>query len=408
MRIKVKKLPQTLGLLWAILGLSFLLGVLEGIPSAQSVGKLLLDVLWPVLLVYLIRFYRGAFSGWLWGFAGWIAAFFLVTLLVYLVRYQSALYYLWGLRNNFRFYVVFLAAAAFLRQEDGEALFKALDGLFWLNALVSLVQFFFFGIRGDQLGGIFGTASGVNGNTNLFFTIVITRSALCFLEKKEGGWRCFWKCAMALLIAALAELKFFFVLFLLILVLAVLMTDFTWRKFGLVLGGLAGALLGAAMLVKLFPSFVGWFSVNWLWQTASSETGYTASGDFNRLNAISAINEIFFHSWGQRLFGLGLGNCDTSSFEAITTPFYQAHSRLHYNWMSHSFLYLETGWIGLWFFFGFFALVFLAAGKQRGQFSRQTRILTVCCVLIGVYNSSLRTEMAYLMYAVLALPFARK
>ena len=36
-----------------------------------------------------------------------VVCFFLYTLILYVFNYQSAIYYLWGLRNNFRFYIAF-------------------------------------------------------------------------------------------------------------------------------------------------------------------------------------------------------------------------------------------------------------------------------------------------------------
>ena len=403
--IEVPALPQTLWILWSVLGVSFSRGILAPVSVLQSGAKFFLDILWLVLLVFVMRFYRDALVG-LWAFVAWVSMFLFLTVLVQWVQGTQVFSYLWALLNNFRFYVVFLAAGAFFRKRDIEGLFRVLDWLFWLNIPVTLVQFFVFDIRGDLLGGIFGTVSGVNGDTNLFFTVVITHSVLKFLERKEAMWRCFGKCAAALAIAAMAELKFFFVLFLVIVLLAVLGTEVSWRKAGLVLGGIAGAAVGAVILTRLFPRFNGWFSLPWLWETAASAVGYTASGDLNRLNAISAINKLFFTDWPQRIFGFGLGACDTSSIAFLNTPFYMSNGWLHYNWMSHSFWYLEMGWTGLLFFFGFFLLVF---GKADASFcGRQSRILAVCCLLIGVYNASLRTEMAYLMYTVLALPFVRR
>lgn len=403
--IEIPALPQSVWILWAVLGVSCFLGTLAPVAILSNGAKLLLDGLWLMLLVYLLRFGRTALAG-LWEFVLWIGLFLFLTFAVQLVQQTQVLSYLWGLRNNFRFYVVFLAAGAFLRQQDRERLFWILEWLFWLNVPVTLVQFFAFGISGDLLGGIFGTVSGVNGHTNLFFTVVITHSVLKYLEHRESMWRCLGKCAAALLIAALAELKFFFALFLLILLLAVLGTEVSWRKTGLILGGIFGALLGAWLLTWLFPRFAGWFSPAWFWRNAASAVGYTGAGDLNRLNAINGINKLFFPDWAQRIFGFGLGSCDTSSFPFLNSSFYDTYHALHYNWMSHSFWYLEMGWTGLVFFFGFFLLVILRAG--RGFYGRLSRILALCCLLIGIYNASLRTEMANLMYMVLALPFVRK
>lgn len=403
--IQIPVLPQSVLLLWALLFGSCFLGTVAPIDLLSNGAKLLLDGIWLVLLVYLLRFGKSALTG-LWEFVLWTGIFLFLTAAVQLVQKTQVLSYLWGVRNNFRFYVAFLAAGAFLRQRDRESLFRLLEWLFWLNIPVTLVQFFVLGISGDLLGGIFGTVSGVNGHTNLFFLVVITHSILKFLEHRESAWRCLGKCAAALTVAAMAELKFFFVLFLVILLLAVLGTEVSWRKTGLVLGGSLGAMLGAVMLTRLFPRFAGWFSPAWFWRNAISVLGYTGAGDLNRLNAINGINKLFFTAWPQRIFGFGLGSCDTSSFGFLNSSFYDTYHALHYNWMSHSFWYLEMGWTGLVFFFGFFVLVFWKAGG--GFYGRLSRILALCCLLIGIYNASLRTEMGNLVYVVLALPFVRR
>ena len=398
--------PQTVVLLWAALALTLLLGVLEAVPMAADAGKLVLDGLWLAVLIYLLKFARDAFDNTLWIFTGWILCFLLVASLTAAVQGVKPWFYLWGLRSNFRFYVIFLGAGAFFRPQDRENIHRILEWLFWLNVPVTLVQFFFLGIQGDNLGGLLGTYSGVNGSTTLFFTVVLVHSILHFLEGTESMVRCFGKCLWALLIAAMAELKFFFVLFLVILLLAVPGRELSWRKLWLVLGGVAAAVAGAAILILVFPRFRGWFSLGWLWRMAASATGYTGAGDLNRLNAISSIDALFFPPWSQRIFGMGLGACETSAISFLTTPFFQSHGWLHYHWMSHSFWYLEGGWVGLAFFFGFFLLVYCRAG--RDFYGRQSRILALCCLLIGIYNASLRTEMAVLVYTVLAFPFAGK
>ena len=133
----------------------------------------------------------------------------------------------------------------------------------------------------------------------------------------------------------------------------------------------------------------------------------------NRLNAIPMINELWLKSWGQRLFGLGLGNCDTSGFAFLNTPFFQRNGDLHYIWMSYAMIYLECGYVGLAFFWGFFVLLFFKLCRMEkkaegGMIStcRIARILAILCIVISVYNGSLRMEAGYMVYFVLAIPFA--
>lgn len=150
-------------------------------------------------------------------------------------------------------------------------------------------------------------------------------------------------------------------------------------------------MMAAALLTQVFPSFAGWFSLEWFLETALSNKGYTSSGDLNRLNAIPRINELWLTNWGQRLFGLGLGNCDTSTFAFVNTPFHEKYGDMHYTWLSYAMMYLECGWIGLIFYFGFFVLVYFGIQKIEKRcdgiartYCRISRIMAVLCAIIAI------------------------
>ena len=316
------------------------------------------------------------------------------------------------MRNNFRFYAVFLAFCAFLDSDRSERLLNLLDKLFWINLLLTLIQYAM-GYRFDFLGGLFGTIIGCNAYSNIFLLIVVTKSLVYCFNKKESLSMCMLKCFTALLVAALAELKFFFAEFLFVGGLVFCMTRYSGRKMLVVIAAGVGVLAGIAILTQLYPHFADAFIPSNFISIATSDKGYTMQGDFNRLTVISNSNEQFLGTWTERLFGLGLGNCDTSSFAFLNTPFAIAHTdRTHYNWFSSAFIYLETGYIGLLLFFGFFGLVFFCAhGQQKRGASllhcQITKVMALCGVLIGIYNSSLRTEAGYMVYFVLALPFMK-
>lgn len=399
--------PETLARLLLIL--PFFLSWLPG-----GAGYLL-DLVWLLLVVFLICFWSRLGGGRLGGLALWVLTFLGLTAAVYLVQFQSAWYYLWGFRNNFRFYAAFFSFALFLRQRDVEDIWRLFDRLFWLNFLISLIQFLIFDLRGDYLGGLFGAEQGCNGYTNIFLAVTVTKSVVFYLEGMGSSDQCLAKCAAALLLAALAELKFFFVEFAVILLLAVLFGKCSRRLFLLGIAAIAGAGACALLLYRLFPEFGGWFHPSDMLETATADAGYSSAGDLNRLTAISDISRKILRNWGQRLFGLGMGNCDYAGFDFLTSPFYRGNEGLHYTWMSHSFLFLETGYLGLVFFFGFFVLIFFAAGQwekkyvgRQRAYCRVGRILAVLCMVIGIYNASLRSEAGFFAYFAMALPFGRR
>ena len=289
-------------------------GTLNELLGLPGMIKYILDVVWCVLLLQMLWCRRSI------DFKGskvlmlWIAAFAGYTLLAYLMNFQSPLYYLWGLRNNFRVYAAFFAFAVFVTCDQVENLFKILDCVFWINFAVSLVQCIGFGVMQDYLGGIFGVQSGVNGYTNIFMLIVTLRSLLLYLNGKEKAWVCAAKCLAALIISTLAELKFFNIAFMIIAAMAVFFSGINKKNLIVLALCCAASLISAEIIGKLFPYFDKWYKVDAMWETVTTEYGYTYMRDINRLTAIPTINQFWLKDLMKQLFGLGLGNCDTSSF----------------------------------------------------------------------------------------------
>ena len=413
--IRIQKRTQPEWLIWLLVIMPFLFGGLCDLLHLPSAIKYMLDLVNVLLLLYLIvKFrYTSAFDGNLWPLGIWLVVLLSITVMVYMVQYQSILYYIWGIRNNFRYYILFFAAALFLKKRDISWYFALFDKVFWVNAVISVAQYFVFGIYGDNLGGLFGTDVGCNAYTNIFFVIITAKSAVFYLNKQEKLPVCLIKCAVMMAIAAFAELKFFYIEALLIIAMAVLLTDFSWRKLLFILCGIVIVLLGANILIRLFPNSAGFLRMEGIMRIAASQKGYTSSGDLNRLTAISIISDKFLKTFPQRLFGLGLGNCETANFSFLITPFYKRYAYLRYFWFSIAFWFLETGYLGLVMFNGFFALVFILCARMKKVTVQDkcncqiAMIVAVCCVMVAVYNSTLRTEAGYMAYFVLALPFVK-
>lgn len=408
-----RKRGQPYWLVWLLVVMPLCIGALSELADSLYSVRYFLDIVWLLLLVLMIQFRRKLIYRSARSLIPWVVVFFFYTLLMYIPQYQSGIYYLWAARNNFRFYVAFFAFVAFLSARDIQYYFKLYDIAFWLHFIVALIQFFVLDLGQDFLGGIFGAREGTNGYSNIFMSIIVAKSVVFYLNKKESLLACALKCAAALLIAAMAEMKFFFAEFAMIVLLAVMYTGFLWRKLLVAVAGLVAVFTGAALLTKFFPYFADWFSVQWFLETALSAVGYTGSGDLNRLTAISDINELWLKHFGQRLVGLGMGNCETATFEFLQTPFFQQYGDMHYSWIGYAMMYLECGWLGLIFYFGFFALVYWKLCNMQNQTGIEFRsyivtakIAVVLCALISVYNNTMRAEPAYMLYFVMAVPFA--
>lgn len=411
--LKIYRRGKAEWLAFFIFIMTFLLGFFIELLRLPRALRYSLDLAWLMLLVSLFAGRaKGLYNERVIPLGKWILIFFAYTLIAYLFNYQSLLYYLWGVRNNFRMYAFFLACCAYIEFRNVSVYLKWIDILFYINAAAAFLQFFALGYNGDCLGGIFGVSTGCNGYLNLFLAIAVSKSIVFYLGKKEKAANCAIKCLLALVIAAFAELKFFYAEFIIVLVMAVLLTKSSRRKAGITVLALAGVFIGIHLLGKLFPGSKAMLSFAGLFETAASDMGYTSSGDMNRLTVFAVSDRLFLQAPVKKIFGLGLGNCDAAdAFAVLTSPFYRANGHLHYYWLSTAMVYLETGFAGLAFFFGFFIMAFLGmrkiakANPERRDVCVFAQIVAVVCCAVAVYNSSLRTEAGYMAYFVLALPF---
>lgn len=390
----------------------FLLAFLQEFLNLPSIVRYTVDLAW--ILVFVLLFFKKhlLLEKKITPLITIIALFFATASLVYLFRYESIFYYLWGIRNNFRFYIAFIAFAVLLDEKDIKSCFKLVDVLFWVNVAVSFFQYFILHYEQDRLGGIFGVEKGCNAYSLIFFGIVLSKSLLSFMNGEEKTITCLLKCSIALFISALAELKFFFIIFVIILIMSTIFTKFSFRKFVVLFISAFLISFSSTILTSLFGENSN-LSLERILELVTA-TSYSTAEDLGRFTAIPTLSNTILTHPIEQIFGLGIGNCDTSSFAICNTPFYQSYSYLHYNWFSSAFLFLETGYVGLITYLIFFVICFILAIKQLKNknsnplYCQIGMIFAVLCVILTFYNSSLRMEVGYLAYFALALPFINK
>lgn len=415
MVLRIRKRKKEEWCILYILVLPFAFFFLMNILHVPSLIKYTIDVAWMFLLLTLIANRFNFPDREVQKIRILVVVMFLCTFVGAIFARQSVFYYLWGFRNNFRFFVFFFACTWFLKAESVKQVMRLMDHLFIINFVVVLIQFFVLDIRRDYLGGIFGVEIGCNGYMNIFLVITSASYVLQYMNRKESMLACLLRCILALLIAAASELKMFFIEFFLILLLVSIATNFSMRKLWIVLAGTLCALVGVLLFSKIYPEFAEWFSLEAILSTASAESGYTGRGDINRLTTVPIILSRFLNSGSEVLFGLGLGNCDyASGIDFLTTPFYRAYEHLHYTWFQLAMVMLETGVVGMALNLLFFVMVLIGARKRQKAgtadpyFCQMAQIIAVMCPLWFVYNSALRSEAGYMAYFVLALPFIQR
>lgn len=415
MKIRIKRRSQAEWLIIYIFALPFAFSFLMDLLHIPGLIKYTIDLALVMLVFILYLNRKFVEDSHVTAIMRTVAAFVLVTIVGLVLEYQSVIYYLWGMRNNLRFFVYFWLCTAVIKQEDSDSCIRLMDGLFYINLVVTLFQYFVLDVHQDRLGGIFGSSRGCNAYTNIYLLILVSWHMLRYMNHQETFMQSMPLCGISLMIATLAELKMFLFEFAIIAVLATMMTKFSVRKLWIIIGTAIGLVVSVDIIKMLFPFFADWFSLDVIFEHASSEKGYTNTNDINRLSALSISWNRFLKTWPRKMFGLGLGNCDYSSnFAFLTTPFYQRYGHLNYIWFSSSFLMLETGLLGLLTYFWFFASVYREAKKLEKQekqnpvYCQIAKIMAVMASILVIYNSSLRMECAYMLFFVLAMPFMKE
>ncbi len=407
--IRVRRRSQQEWTICYIILMPFLFYFLMDLLRLPSVIKYTLDACWLFLLLSLAAHNRKTDFRYARSYI-WVGVFFLTTLFWYFVSFQSPFFYLWGLRINFRYYILFFACIVYMSTSDIEAYLELFDKLFWVNAAVIALQYTVFGFYGDWLGGLFGTEKGCNSGLNIFYVIMMAKTVLFYIAKYESLRSCVVKIAIMVITAAAAELKFFYLECFLIFIFAEMFSEFSWRKLSMVLLSCAFLFIGVNVLVLLFPNASEILSFDAIIKYSGSSRGYSGAKDINRLTAIAIISDRFLETLPQKLFGLGLGNCDTGAISLVATPFYREYSYLHYGWFSSASVFLEMGYIGILFVIGFFGNAFYKGISNKYETQRENvycqlaAIVAICCIAVFFYDNTLRREFGYIAYFVVSFP----
>lgn len=406
--IKRRSLPEWMALYLFLY--PFIIAVLLDVFNLPSFVKYTADVTWVAVLAIMIFERKFLFLKKITPLVFLVAAWLILCGIVYFLNFQSIFYFLWGLRNTFRYFVAFFAYTVFFDEGDAKSCLKFMDVIFWINAIVTCIQFFFLGYKQDFLGGIFGVEYGCNGYSIALFLIVLAKSLILCMERKETALSCCLKCGAALIIAALAELKAFFLFFVCILVLSMFLTKFSWKKMLIVVFSIVFISVATSLWAILFSADADTLTFEAIVELITAKN-YASHEDLGRFSAIPTVLERFLPTFFDKMFGMGLGNCDASSFKMCRTPFFETYGHLHYNWFLGAFLILETGLIGFSLYMLFFVYVFVLAYKKLKRaegnklFSQLAVIFAVVCFILTFYNATLRREFGYVLYFVLALPF---
>lgn len=320
----------------------------------------------------------------------------------------SLFLFIWAFRNTFRFFAFFVGCFVCLDQEDEDKIWGYLLILQLVNIVLTFYQFAVKGYQNDFLGGIFGYGQGVNGGTNLFFCILLIIAINRYINKNSTIYELVFVIISTLLLAVLSEIKLFYIEFVIIVLVSLIVSRPSKSTVCIGICILVIFYFGAGFLENYYPDFY-YMIISPDKMYEYSVTAYGNNQIIGRMTGIDQINQEFFSDKVPlKLFGLGFGNCESSSSIAVfNSEFSKLYGNWNYKFFSYSMIYLETGYIGLILYLLFFlSCAYHVIRNNKIVRNKENIAIVICTVAISMiatwYNYSMKIEYSYFVYAVLA------
>ena len=333
--------------------------------------------------------------------------FLLVSCLSAILNFVPINLVIWAFRNTFRGIIFFFAVCYYLDENDLEKIFKTLILVQTINLILALYQFFLLHHSQDYIGGIFGYGNGAG--VNIFNALMIAYALNKYLTNKKGFGTLIYIVISSLIIAALAEEKMTYVLFILIFLVSILLSKLSYKKIIAIIIAIAGLVIGLNVMKEFYPEMYDVLT-NFEMFIEYSQTTYDEGYRIPRVGAFEVIENMFFKDNFDKIFGLGFGNCESSSFDIFNSNFYNLYGDYNYRWFTHQWIFLECGYLGIIsFVFLFICIGITIISKLKDtDCKNKTYLITslcmvVCCVVTIWYNATLKVDMSYLAYFSIAV-----
>lgn len=327
---------------------------------------------------------------------------FIASVIGALLQSVSPFNYVFGFRGDYLSMVLLFASAAYLKIKDYHHIFKLLYKFQFLNVFFTLVQWLVFGYTEDFNNGAF--TAGVT--QDIFCGVLMTYYFYAYYQRLVSLQKLLFVLISCFFIAIIQDERFIFIEAAVILFYFSLSNGFTPKKL------LTSIIMLIAIIIafnNLSESQAGTLTnINDALEYAQQSGGW--SYGLPRIGSAPIIQEKFFDSPIEYIFGIGLGNAIENQLPILDTSFFDKYSYLNFNWFSFQNLFLQTGWLGIILYISFFGslLIYNLHNKHKAPVQYRylydiTITITLICILTIWYNATLRIFYATVPYFILGL-----
>lgn len=317
---------------------------------------------------------------------------------------------LWGMRNTFRGILFLFLCVACLNYDDVSSILEVFIKLQYLNFALGIYQYFILGLKQDTVGGIFGHG---NGNALCIFCVIVcSYTIINYMNEKVGLGSMLFCIISSFILAGLAEEKFLIFEIIITIILALALSKKSFIKLAIIPVFILMIFYGLQISEILLPGIMKQItSVNYIEKYVTAS--WLGSYYIPRIGSYSFISDrIFQGNMFWKLFGLGMGNCDTSSFGFLQSYYYNRYGFMNYRWIFQQWTIMENGIVGFLSFVLFFIVIIFYLFKIRKKFVGRekciidTSIITAIISIITMWmNNTLKVDTSYIPYFVIASGF---
>jgi len=350
----------------------------------------------------------------------YIALIFVLQLIALLINNYSTLPFIWGIRNLYRFFIIFVG----FQYLEVELDYRKVITFFKYFVIVQLGVIIFQHFKEidfDNISGFFGIKG--TGITLIFLMFICCFWISNYVHKKIkiSSLLIFLVLIFAQFILGSVKAAFFYIPILLYIM--IILSVITYKNYGVLIKKLiiftviivGLVMVSTTLYLKVFSDFSSaenLYSKEYLNSILVSGSYNSDGNTINRLSGIGTINELILKDYAKKTIGVGLGNASPNKYESLQGEYYKNYSELNYNWFFIPYYVLEHGFLGLGAFLLLFIVMIFKSFKIYNRVQSEEEKLFVfayigCVItvlLTLIYNAALYTvQIGYFFWAISGL-----
>lgn len=410
---KIKNLNKWI-LFIAIVICSFSEGLkqlLLGLPIVH-VGNILLVTLffWCIYKMGISRLVKNDLKP----FVIWIASFVIVGTIGAIVFLPGIFLYLWALRTYLRMVLLLFDCIMILDRDDIGFIVKVFNVVILVHVTLTLFQFFVLGIRWDYLNGIFGTRIA---DSSSLHALLLINSCICFykLSRDKLSVKSFLVHFLWMsLNAVISEIRVWFYEILILMVVYLIFSHDYKKVMKMIPGLIALFVIGVALMPIIYPYTSSFFGIEGFIRILSEHHIAGSVKAIGRRDQIIGLTgpiletvKVFGKDYKVLpiITGLGLGSAEYSTM-GMESEFFKTYGYLGYPSFLLSFLYVETGMIGVIAFNLIWVFLFFKGMSLHKEYNKDALMLILASLsffITACYNQTLRSNYGYIMWVFLGV-----